>query len=523
MKKQNIKKIKEFGDFQTPQKLARHIVSFLRNSGMDPSTIIEPTCGTGSFIHASIETFPEANIVGMDINKDYIDLIREEITSIKHKMQINIKQADFFELDWKKELNTYKEPILIIGNPPWITSAEMSILNGSNLPIKSNIHRYSGLEAITGKSNFDISEWVLITLLDSFSEKNGLLAMLCKTSVARRVLLYCERKKLMISETSIHLIDSKKHFKVSVDACLFICRLKPNSSSYSSKIYQDLNSDHPMQEIGIIDGNIVANIHLYKKWKHLQGQNKQNRQNRQNWRSGIKHDCSKIMELTKKGDVLFNGLSEEIRIEDEYLYPMLKSSDLANNRIDKIKKWMIVTQKYIGEDTSNIKRRAPLTWKYLLNHSKRLDARASSIYKNRPRFSIFGVGDYSFSPWKIAISGLYKQINFRLIPSNNNKPIVLDDTCYFIPLDSLEEAKIVNTLLNHNVSREFYNSFIHWDAKRPITKQILQYLDLQKLKTELGSKTIIKLVHKNYPDFSSEKIKAFLRNRGKLNLNTFFT
>ncbi len=269
MKNKNIKKIKEFGDFQTPRLLARQIALFLRNSGIDPSTIIEPTCGTGSFIHASIETFPKADIVGMDINKDYIELISEKITSIKHKKHIFIKQADFFALDWKKELNTYKDPILIIGNPPWITSAEMSILNGSNIPIKSNIHRYSGLEAKTGRSIFYISEWVIITLLNSLSGSNGALAMFCKTSVARRVLVCCESKKLMISKSSIHLIDSKRHFNVSVNGCLFICQLKPNSQSYSCTIFQNLNSDHPIQEIGIIDGNLVANIHLYEKWKHL--------------------------------------------------------------------------------------------------------------------------------------------------------------------------------------------------------------------------------------------------------------
>jgi hypothetical protein len=510
LKNHNIKRLKEFGDFQTPLHFAQYIVSFLKDLGIKPSTIIEPTCGTGSFIQASLETFPDASIIGMDINQDYIDLIHKSLLTPIDKKRITIKQADFFLLDWRTEIKNCKKPILIVGNPPWITSAEMTILNGDNLPKKSNLFRYSGLDAKTGKSNFDISEWVIITLLESLSGISGTLAMICKTSVARKVLMYCEKKKIMIEESTIHLIDSKRYFNVSVDACFFICNLKPNSNSYTCKIYKELNYDHPTQEIGIINGNLVANIHLYKKWNHLQGQN------RQNWRSGIKHDCSKIMELTKNGDLLINGLNEEIRIEDEYLYPMLKSSDLANNRLDKIRKWMIVTQKYIGEDTSRIKRRAPLTWKYLLSHSQRLDARASSIYKNRPRFSIFGVGDYSFSPWKIAISGLYKQIDFRLLHPYNNKSIVLDDTCYFIPLDSLEEARIVNTLLNHTIAREFYNSFIHWDAKRPITKQILQYLDLQKLRAELGSEIITELVQKNYHDFSDEKITEFLKKEDQL-------
>jgi hypothetical protein len=501
----NSKRLKEFGDFQTPQPLAQHIVSFLKDSGITPATIIEPTCGTGSFIQASLKTFSDANIVGMDINQDYIDLIHDNLLSPINKTRINIKQADFFQLNWRTEIENYKEPILILGNPPWITSAEMTLLSGNNLPEKSNFYRYSGLDAKTGKSNFDISEWVIITLLDSLSGISGTLAMICKTSVARKVLMYCERKKVTIDRSAIHLIDAKKHFNVSVDACVFLCYLVPNSHNYTCNIFKNFSSQYPIQKMGIINGTQVANIHSYEKWKHLQGKSKYI------WRSGIKHDSSKIMELTQKGTNFFNGLNEEVKIEDEYLYPMLKSSNLANNRITKINKWMIVTQKHTGEDTSTIKKRAPLTWKYLLNHSQRLDARASSIYNNRPRFSIFGVGDYSFSPWKIAISGLYKQIEFRLLPPYNNKPIVLDDTCYFIPLDSLEEAKIVNILLNHSFVREFYNSFIHWDAKRPITKQILQYLDLQKLKAELGSEMITELVHKDNPDFSLEKIKEFLK------------
>jgi len=34
------------------------------------------------------------------------------------------------------------------------------------------------------------------------------------------------------------------------------------------------------------------------------------------------------------------------------------------------------------------------------------------IYCGKPRFFIFGVGDYTFTPWKVAVSSFYKIPHF---------------------------------------------------------------------------------------------------------------
>ena len=49
-----VRKKIEFGDFQTPSELAQEIVAFLRNNGEIADTIVEPTCGRGSFVTAAI-------------------------------------------------------------------------------------------------------------------------------------------------------------------------------------------------------------------------------------------------------------------------------------------------------------------------------------------------------------------------------------------------------------------------------------------------------------------------------------
>ncbi len=124
-------------------------------------------------------------------------------------------------------------------------------------------------------------------------------------------------------------------------------------------------------------------------------------------------------------------------------------------------------------DRRNPQRSAPKTWRYLLDHAKQLDKRGSSIYAKRARFSVFGVGDYSFSPAKVAISGLYKNLQFQAVGSSGGKPIMVDDTCNFIPCDSMSEAEFFADLLNSEPAQRFISALVFPDAKRPVTIDVL--------------------------------------------------
>jgi hypothetical protein len=116
-----------------------------------------------------------------------------------------------------------------------------------------------------------------------------------------------------------------------------------------------------------------------------------------------------------------------------------------------------------------------------MRHKTEFDNRKSIIYKGKPAFSIFGIGDYSFAPYKVAISGFYKTTHFSLILPQKERPILLDDTCYFIGFDIMEHAWITQTILNSKKVQDFLKSIIFWDSKRAITKDILIRIDLKKM------------------------------------------
>ena len=225
-----------YGDFQTPDILCERVCRLVRSLKIFPKSIVESTCGAGSFFHASADKFPECErLPGFGISPDYV------------KMSQTVKGAsvyceDFFKKNWTATCNRLSEPILVLGNPPWVTNATMRALGGKNLPVKSDSQGLSEIDTITGKSNFDISEWMLSHLYERLSGRSATITMLCKTTVACKVLKYAWTRHLQVGESAMYLIDAPKHFGASVDACLLISILEPGSYSQECKVYRNLEA-----------------------------------------------------------------------------------------------------------------------------------------------------------------------------------------------------------------------------------------------------------------------------------------
>lgn len=464
----------EYGDFQTPLVLAERICQKLSQLGVNPNVILEPTCGVGHFIEAAVNKFPTANkIMGVELNSNYLRELTQK--PFFQDPRIIINQGNFFTFDWSSLIQSLDGEILILGNLPWVTNSQQGTINSENLPQKKNFQKFNGLDAVTGKSNFDISEWMLIQIVQWVKSRNAYLAMLCKNSVARKLLKYIYSHQINIADCSTYTIDTQKYFNANVEACLWVCRFDSKSKQYFCDVFQDLESSNYFR-IGYRNNILVRDTNTFDQLKYLYSP-----ESKLKWRSGIKHDCSKVMEFRRNGNFLVNGLGEIVDIEDNYIYPLIKGSDVAQNRIYTTERYVLVTQKQVGESTESIQNLAPKAWNYLKSHAKYLDNRKSKIYQNNPRFSIFGVGSYSFAPWKIAICGLYKKLEFRLVGKIDEKSVVFDDTIYFLSFAEQQTAFQVLELLNSTLVIDFYSSLIFWDEKRPIKASILNSLNIKKL------------------------------------------
>lgn len=458
---------KEFGDYQTPLDFSAKVCKLLRDVyAIQPEVVVEPTCGKGNFLESSL-IFNARTYLGVELNERYCSESRERFFG----KNVEIINADIFGFPLKEK--TGDKNVLIIGNPPWVTNSELSTLNSDNLPQKINVKGLRGIEALTGSSNFDICEYIVLQLINEYRNSDAIVAMLCKTSVARNVFKELVGRRLNFKYCDVYEFDSQKVFGINASACLLVVKLCPDaSSSDHSNVYSFENGEH-ISTFGYKDGAFYSDLsnisHSFEGQSCFQ------------WRQGVKHDCAKIMELTLENNRFINGLMETADVEDDLVFPLVKSSMFKSPIIENFSRYVIVTQKKAREDTAYLEREYPKTWSYLQERASYFSKRKSSIYRGAPDFSMFGVGDYSFTKYKVGISGFYKTPLFSLLTSEDGKPVMTDDTSYFICFPTFELAYSAMLFLNSDEVQVFLNSIAFIDAKRPYTKKVLERLDFMKI------------------------------------------
>jgi hypothetical protein len=506
----------EYGDFQTPQSLANTVCKYLKNNNINPEIIIEPTAGFGNFLISSLEYFDNIKYVFcIEINKFYTIITKLrlifylEFHNPKIFPVIKIYNDSIFDFDFNKFNIENDKNILVIGNPPWVTNTKLGNLNSSNLPVKTNFKSLRGLDAMTGKSNFDISEYITLMLIEYFQNKDAVLCFLVKNTVVKNIIYDQKNNKYKLSNLKKIVFDANKEFNVSVDACMFYADFNKSVEYEIEEI--NLYDDSHVADFGWHGNNFVSNGKNYKLYKQFDGKSQLT------WRSGIKHDLAKIMQLKKKNGIFINGLGEEFELEEDLVYSYLKGSFLKNKLINSSNLFTIITQTNLSYTNSENFEKFPLTLNYLREHEQYFNARKSAIYKNKAKFAIFGIGDYSFSPYKIGIASLYKKFSVTLImPDENGKPIMPDDTCYFLGFNSFKDALITFGLLNSSIVNDFINSIAFNDSMRKFTKEVLMRINLVKIAESISFKEIADYVYTEFErydySFSELDLHDYIEN-----------
>ena len=310
-----------------------------------------------------------------------------------------------------------------------------------------------------------------------------MISMLCKTSVARNIFQELKREGISFSSCEMLEFDAAKIFGISASACVFVLRLSDKKTSAEGCNAYDFEYGKE------------ARPQLKYQLKYANGKlcngSDENMEGFDGhccfeWRQGIKHDCAQIMELTVSDGAFQNGQNRKIQIESDIVFPLVKSSMFKAPIIHQFSKFVIVTQKKAREETEHLAYDAPRTWEYLNDNIKFFENRKSAVYRNAPLFSVFGVGDYSYARYKVGVSGFYKRPLFSVLYSDDKKPVMTDDTSYFICFDSFDMAYVAMLLLNSKRVQRYLTGIAFLDAKRPYTKKVLERMDFEKIAAALS-------------------------------------
>jgi hypothetical protein len=161
-------------------------------------------------------------------------------------------------------------------------------------------------------------------------------------------------------------------------------------------------------------------------------------------RHGLKDDAKAVFSVDH------DRLAE---LEPTHVYPYLRSKHVV--------KWglfghdrFLVPQRQAGADNERaLARESPATYDYLTDHRERLEARGSSWFEAGPFYSLFGLGPYTWAPYKVVWCRLGFKPHFAVVstvddPELGEKTVVPGDHCMFVACDDEREAHYLCALLN---------------------------------------------------------------------------
>lgn len=108
-----------YGDWQTGYEFAKSVCIYLKNRGVIPDIIVEPTCGIGNFISAAIDVFQTVKkVYGIEISKGYVEQTERKLQEYQNNNLIisyELYNTDVFSFDFRKIANQNQgQSILVI-------------------------------------------------------------------------------------------------------------------------------------------------------------------------------------------------------------------------------------------------------------------------------------------------------------------------------------------------------------------------------------------------------------------------
>ena len=427
------------GEFYTPDWLAEHTLQEavrLQDTPDIPALkILDPTCGSGTFLVESIALKRRSNatledilhsVCGLDINPlavltaktnyllSILDLLIPETT-----ISIPVYQADLLQPDSAPDIRI-PEADLVIGNPPWINWEYMPPQYRAQ---SQHLWTDYGLYRSEGKSMRFIKEEVstLITYLvmDRFLKPGGLLAFVLRQGIFKsaknsagfrrfqlpdgqgiEVLQVSDLSKLRVFDHATGesaLFFARKGSNTSYPVPYFLWKKKPDAPRGAVRPYMELaevlaNVDLIPQQASPAVPDCPTALWVTAEPNHLNAFSAILGSNSYKARTGIftggTNGVYWLNVLGKEGDMLVvrnktdrtkrKVASVQAVLEPDYIFPLIRGSNL--------RQWHFTYDTYIlcphTQDSrlhpvpgEQLRRSAPATYSYLQSFRQELDAR----------------------------------------------------------------------------------------------------------------------------------------------------
>ncbi len=528
----------QVGEYYTPRGISELSVGELDVTDYRTDTFLDPGCGSGIFLVTCIDAKRNAledelsadNLLDVITDTVYgIDLNPVAVKSAKlsyvlsllpvleeaeaDSLEIPVFLTDALRLTREDEIQYAGESLdptvdHLVGNPPWITWGNLpaSIRDAwrKKYAKQLDLLPHHGVETRLGHVNDDISVpfiWVCIHHYlarggdASFVLKRGIMkgpaGRLLRTQrvnsrpVAVRHVHDFNRLRPFGDDVGVHSAiytlsaDAEAEFPIATDSW------KKASGKPSFSTVAEMRETLAHEETGMVP---VEEDDASSSWVGEDAENRALGECEHGIRHGLKDDAKDVYSIDR---------SQLDELEHEHIYPYIKSKHVVKYGLFGHDLHLVPLRKANENNEAELQNNCPRTYEYLESNTQALEDRSSTWLEKGTFYNLFGLGEYTWSDYKIVWCRLGFKPHFAVVSTVDDedlgeKVVVPGDHFMFIPTDDRYEAHFLCGLLNSSLYQKSLKG-IASEGKSSLSKTVISKLELPGYKKTEDSRRLAEL------------------------------
>lgn len=420
----------------------------------------------------------------------------------------------------------------IVGNPPWVRWSRLPISYRNRVKEFCNYYGLVSGRGYSGGIESDISTVIAFSAVDNWLKIDGKIGILItwtvfKSNSARGFRLCTLPDGSRINIDLIEDLTDIQPFPDATNATGIYIGTKINKDKFfvsenydcniwkainSSRINPNLSLEQVLNGVQIIQGSASPVSELgsplftgekseFEKLKVLGGESPYlKRAHRGTVTDLARVYWVKILKYSHETNKAFICNLDEIDlkraktinetngtwVDASLLYPLIRGRDVGRYSSSTEGWYQIIPNNHYSEiENENIfESDYYATYRYFLNNKSLLQKRSTykRYLKKAPFYSIYCIGDYSFSTYKVVWPEMQTPENFRaaVIGENEssvipNRTTVPDHKLYFVGTENQDEAHYLSAILNSKPARAWLGGFL---LSKQIGASIFEFINI---------------------------------------------
>ncbi|MFC7082203.1 N-6 DNA methylase [Halorussus caseinilyticus] len=483
------------GEYYTPRGVAELAVEALDVDDLASATFLDPGCGSGVFAAVCIDRKMSAmagappeeivenvasSVVGIDLNPvavkstklNYLLSLSPVLEDADaESVELPVFLTDALGLSRDDDLSLAGEAFdpsadYLVGNPPWIPwsrlSEDVKARWRGTYADELDLLPHGGTDARLGHANDDVSLPFVWVCVHRYLTEGGAASFVLKRDVmkgpAGRLLRTLTVGDRPLALDHVHDFNRLRPFgeQVGANAAVYALRADADHSfpiDATSWTAGDAAPDFATAETirATLDaestGIVPVDDDTTSAWI------------REGAERGALGDCDHDIRHGVKDDAqaVFSIDREELAdLEPELVYPYLKSRHVVKYGLFGHELRLVPLRKANEDNEAQLREQYPKTYDYLRSNRDALERRSSSWLEKGPFYNVFGLGEYTWSEYKVAWCRLGFKPHFAVVSTVEDddlgeKQVVPGDHFMFVSTDSEREAHFLCGLLNSAV------------------------------------------------------------------------